>query len=393
VLNSPYLAKTNAPSNPAIFLLGSQMVEDGVQSALIHQARWFYKRGYRVVTAFLGDPEGVHGSWQARLPVPLINFQAFQAGSNPVAALFHLIKAALRAMRLFAVGEFNILETFGAEANLLGLPLGRLAGVPVRTANLPSRPVRSWWKSLHSRAVSRCATQIVAVSDHAKRLGIAGGIPAERMAVVRRGVAEAEEMDWQRRRRLRSELDVPEDGCLIASAGGMQSAQVFEDLLFAIPRLLERFPLCRFALIGEGPARAELVQKSRQLGIAAFLRFPGRRPDLLRLIAAADIYFQPPADEGLPPYLLDAMTARRPIVAVESEQVLEFIQPDQTALLAQPGDPQSLADMLGALISDTETRSRIGSAAFAFVQENHSLERMCADYAVLLDPSYHVEAA
>jgi glycosyltransferase involved in cell wall biosynthesis len=391
VLNSPYLAKSIQPSKPAIFLLGSQMAEDGIQPALIHQARWFYGRGYRVVAAFLGDPEGLQRRWQARLPVPLVNLQAIRPGASLVSTIFHTAEALLRASRLFAVGEFNIIETFGAAANLFGLPLARLASVPVRVANYSCQPVPPRLVKMHARTVNRYATQIVAVTAYAKQLGVSDGIPPEKMNLVRRGVQMAEEIDWQLRRRLRNELEVPDDGCLIASAGGMQSAQAYHDLLQAVPCVLEQFPLSCFALIGEGPARAQLIQMARQLGIAAHMRFPSRRSDVLRLIAAADIYFAPAAFEGLPPYLLEAMAAQRPIVATNSEQIKEFLRPGQSALLVEPGDLVSLSNNLIDLISSAETRLQMGSRAHECMQQDYGLERMCAEYAVLLDPSYHVE--
>ncbi|HSV85936.1 MAG TPA: glycosyltransferase [Levilinea sp.] len=393
MFDSPYLENTKTPTAPAIFLLGGQMAEDGVQSALVHQARWFYGRGYRVVAAFLGDAEGLHGRWQARLPVPLVNLRALRTGANPISGFFHALIAAFRASRLFAIGEFDMIETFGAEANLFGLPLARLAGVPVRVANYPCQPAPVRLKRIHTRVINRFATRVVAGAAWSKQLGIADGISAERIAVVPRGVAKAEEIDWQLRRRLRSELEIPDDGCLIVSAGGLHSAQAYDELLLAAPRLLEQFPQCYFALTGEGPARPNLVQRARQLGIAAHLRFPGRRPDLLRLIAAADIYFLPLSDQGLPPYLLEAMAARRPIIAIDSQPVREFVQPGQSALLVEPGAPERLSNALISLISDVETRTRIGSSAYECIQLNHGLEQMCAHYADLLDPSYHVEVS
>jgi glycosyltransferase involved in cell wall biosynthesis len=395
VFDSPYLENTKTPTPSAIFLLGSLMAEDGVQSALIHQARWFYGRGYRVVAAFLGDGENLHGRWQARLPVPLVNLRALRAGAGPIAGLFHGLKALLRASQLFAIGEFTMIETFGVEANLFGLPLARLAGVPVRVANYPCQPspARAGAKSIHTRLVNRFATRVVAATAWSRQLAIAEGVSAELISVVPRGVAEAEEIDWQYRRRLRSELDIPEDGCLIVSAGGLNSAQAYDELLLAAPRVLAQFPLCRFALVGEGAARPALIERARQLGIAACLRFPGRRPDLLRLIAAADIYFLPAPDQGLPPYLLEAMAAHRPIVAIDSEPLREFVQPGQSALLVEPGAPERLAHALIALISDTETRTRLGKTAYGCIQQEYSLERMCAQYAVLLDPACHVEVS
>jgi glycosyltransferase involved in cell wall biosynthesis len=392
-VNSPYLEKTLAPpSKPPIFLLGSRMAEDGIQNALIHQARWFYGRGYRVVAAFLGDPSGLLGKWQALLPIPLVNLRAIRPG-RPEWSISSWVRAVLHTSRIFAVGEFRIFETFGVEANLFGLLLGRLAGVQVRAVHYPCQPLPPRLKRLHTAAVNRFASHVITATDHARSMGLEDGILSDRMVLVRRGVKRAEEIDYALRRRLRSELEVPDDGCLVLSAGNLNSSHAYDELLQAIPQVLQENPLTRFVILGEGPGQGEMVHKARQLGIAAQMRFPGSRSDLLRLIGAADIYFLPAAFEGLPPYLLEAMAAHRPILAQNSSQVKEFVQPGETAWVIEPGDLPALSNACLKLIADSELRRRLGQAAGEYVQQHYGLERMCTQYAVLLDPSYHVEVS
>jgi hypothetical protein len=189
VLNSPQLTKTIAPTKPAVLLLGSLMAEDGLQSVLLHQARWFYGRGYRVVTAFLGDPDGLHGRWQARLPVPLVNLKAFQPNDNPVYRILRWVGAVLRASRIFAIGEFGIILTFGALANLFGLPLARLAGVPVRVGNVPAESLTPRLRKAHAKTVNHWSTQMVAASEFIRQRAVQEGIQPERLVLVRRGVS------------------------------------------------------------------------------------------------------------------------------------------------------------------------------------------------------------
>jgi glycosyltransferase involved in cell wall biosynthesis len=244
----------------------------------------------------------------------------------------------------------------------------------------------------HSTVIKSCASHMVAATEYIQKHALREGIQPERLVLIRSGIEPAEEIDLQLRRRLRVELDVPDDGCLVVSAGGMHSPRAYHDLLQVVPGILVEFPLTRFVFIGKGPAQTSLVQIARQLGVAAQVRFPGARPDLLRLIGAADVYVLPSAVEGIPPYLLEAMAAQRAIVASDCEQVKEFIQPGSNALTAAPGDLLSLKNAVIQLISDAELRRQIGNSAQERMRSEYNLERMCREYAVLLDPSYHVEA-
>jgi hypothetical protein len=259
-------------------------------------------------------------------------------------------------------------------------------GVPVRVGNYPAQTLAPLMHKAHSAVIKRFASQMVAATEYIQKQALREGIQPERLVLIRLGVQPAEEIDLQLRRRLRVELDVPDDGCLVVSA------EAYHDLLQVVPGILEEFPLIRFVFIGKGPAYTNLVQIARQLGVAAQVRFPGARPDLLRLIGAADVYVVSSDIEGIPPYLLEAMAAQRAIVASDCEQVKEFIQPGSTALTAKPGDLLSLKNAVIQLVSDAELRSQIGNSAQERMRSEYNLERMCREYAVLLDPSYHVEA-
>ena len=74
-------------------------------------------------------------------------------------------------------------------------------------------------------------------------------------------------------------------------------------------------PDAHFALAGDGPERAALEARARDLGVDARVSFLGYRNDVGALLAVCDLVVLPSLYEGLPVSLLEAMAARKPVIA------------------------------------------------------------------------------
>lgn len=368
------------------------METGGAQRVLLSQARWLHLRGYRVVAAFLYDKEGLHGQWQAQSPAPLVNLKARQGSPGGVKNVFRLVGGVLRLARMIAVGEFDAIESCDHPANLLGLSLARLGGAPVRVATLHERlrNVSPRLERLYAGLINCLATQVVAVSEEMRRWAVEKGIDPRKISVIPGGAA-APEMNYLIRREVRQELNVPEDGQLVLSAGRLVEEKGHACLLQAARTVLERFPLARFAIAGDGPLRESLLQEAQALGIRPAVRFLGTRQDLPRLMYAADVFSLPSRPERPPLALLEAMGVGAAVISTAAGGTAELLCGGATGLLAPPDDPGALAAGLTRLLENEAERKRLGEAAKALVLQKYTLERMCAGYAALLDPAFEAE--
>ena len=75
---------------------------------------------------------------------------------------------------------------------------------------------------------------------------------------------------------------------------------------------------------------------------------------------------------GSPTKLFEYMAAGRGIVASRLEQIAEVLEDGRTALLAEPGDPASLAQALLQMARDTRLREDLGRAAREEVLRRYS---------------------
>jgi glycosyltransferase involved in cell wall biosynthesis len=105
----------------------------------------------------------------------------------------------------------------------------------------------------------------------------------------------------------------------------------------------------RLALIGDGPDRAALEARAKRLGIAVRVEFLGYRPDPAQLLPAHDVLLLSSDFEGVPAVVLEALAARRAIIATRcSRSMSALLRDGALGTLVPVGDVRALADAIAA---------------------------------------------
>ncbi len=125
---------------------------------------------------------------------------------------------------------------------------------------------------------------------------------------------------------------------------------------------------------GDGELEGELRAEARELGLEEHVLFAGFRRDVPRLLAASDALILPSESECLPLVILEAMSARRPVIATDVGGISEAVDDGRTGLLVRPRDAEGLADALVAVLGDPERARSMGLAGRAKVAAEFSLE-------------------
>ena len=116
-------------------------------------------------------------------------------------------------------------------------------------------------------------------------------------------------------------------------------------------------------MIGDGSDRKQLEALARELGISGSVYFAGYRDDMARAYASLDLMVMPSLDEGLPMTLLEAMAAKRAVIASAVGAVPEVIEHGQTGLLVEPGNVDDLEQAILMLLNEASLRNRIAQNA------------------------------
>jgi len=307
-----------------------------------------------------------------------------------------LVAAGARALRQ-AAREFqpdllhahwflpNAAMAAGA-ARRLGLPLvATLHGSDVFVAE------KGWPFSLLTRMAVRATTRLTSCSPELRDRVCALGVPRERSHVIPYaadpGLLERE-IDPAAAAALRARWLGGAPGPLLLTLGRLVWKKGFHVLLEVLPLLRAEFPGLVAVVAGEGDLGERLRGQARRLGLQDAVRFPGRldRAEIGPAMAACDLFAMPSVHDaagnvdGLPNVILEAMAARRAVVASAVAGIPLAVRDGVTGLLAAPDDPASLRRALRRALGDTAAREAWGRAGRALVEGELNWPAVAARY-------------
>jgi glycosyltransferase involved in cell wall biosynthesis len=288
--------------------------------------------------------------------------------------------------QLLAERSADVLLCHGYKANLVGRIAARRVGVPAVAVS------RGWtWQSLKVRAYEsldrwhlRFMDHVICVSEGQAAKVRRAGVSEHKVSVIRNSarLAAFNGADPAYRARLRSLF--PGDNAVsrvIVAAGRFSPEKGFGVLVEAAARV----PSAGVVLFGDGPERARLESRVRELGLANRFVMPGFTRELDSFLPWADVLVLPSFTEGLPNVVLEAAAAGVPAVATAVGGTPEAITDGETGYLVAPGDPAALADRLARLLADEALRRRMGQAARARMHAEFSFDAQAEAYLRLFE--------
>jgi len=250
------------------------------------------------------------------------------------------------------------------------------------------RAVDIWKTPVHraiDRFLSRFTARVAANCDAVRGFCVdALGIPRGKVAVVRNGIDLAG-FDAAARRPPAAPLPTSHGLHVLGAVARLSQQKGIEYLLDAFDVLRRRVPDARLWIAGEGEDRRALEERAGRLGIAGHVHFLGHRPDVPALLRRLDLFVLPSLWEGLPNAIIEAMAARRPVVATAVDGTREVVVENETGLLVPPRSPGALASAMVQLLADPRLRRRMGRAGRQRVEAAFSERRMIEQTEALYD--------
>lgn len=219
-----------------------------------------------------------------------------------------------------------------ARAHALGVLRDRLEAATVRGYVATSESVAARFRPL-----VRVPVVVVTPTVDVERLGAAADPGASAAA--------------------RQELGLDPGGPVLVTVARVDEGKGHADLLDVVERLAPDRPDLALLVAGDGPLRPALEADARRRGLDRHVRWLGRRGDLPRLLAAADLFVFASSTEGFGLAPLEAMAAGRAVAAYDLPTLRAF-GGDAVALV----EPRSaaLAEAVGDLLDDPEGRDAAG---------------------------------
>lgn len=241
-------------------------------------------------------------------------------------------------------------------------------------------------RGLENFVVAR-ADAVVTICQGLKQDLVERGVAAERIAISPNGVdldlfGEPPRPDPV----LRSMLDLG-DGPVIGFIGSFYDYEGLDDLIAAMPHLVEQVPDARLLLVGGGPCADALREQARCNAVAKAIRFVGRVPhhEVERYYALCDVMAYPRKASRL----TDLVTPLKPLEAMAQDKLVaassvgghrELVTDRATGVLFPPDDPKACAAALAQLLADPASWNGLRERAKSHVRQHHDWAANARNY-------------
>ena len=329
---------------------------DGITNRLRHTLRCLEEEGHECLLFAPDTAVAEHGATRVvRIPsLPFPSYPGVRVALPDPRLLASL--AAFRPDVVHAVGP-AVLGVMGiAAARGLGLPIVASYHtdfpryLPGYGLGFAERAIWPLIRTVHGAAhVNLCPSEFTReeLEEHGVRsVGIwRGGVDAELFHPRKRSLAM----------RLRLSGGRPE-GPLLLSVGRLSA----EKNLASFAEILDAVPGAQLALVGDGPARAELEAALAAHAAEGRVHFAGflRGEELAEAFASADLFVMPSKTETLGFVVLEAMAAGLPVVAAHAGGLPDLVRPEENGLLYHPDRPREAAEAIRRILGH-EGRRRL----------------------------------
>lgn len=287
-------------------------------------------------------------------------------------ALFHFAESIVLAREIRRRGIDRIHNHFANSAATVGMLASRFLNIP-------------WSLTLHGISETdypaglllgrkiETAQFVACVSwfGRAQAMRVTSPDQWHKFAIVRCGIDLAELPE----RRTASNL--AGRPARILCVGRLSPEKGQAGLLEAFSKVLERGHAAQLILVGDGPDRAMLEARAKDLGLTEVTTFTGRLDEAATLVAISqcDVLVSSSFMEGLPVVLMEAMALDVCVVASRVAGIPELVEDGRTGYLFTPANWSELADKIELAITDQKKQENIRVDARKLIESDFAIDK------------------
>ena len=170
---------------------------------------------------------------------------------------------------------------------------------------------------------------------------------------------------------------IDRSGIVVMAVGSMSPVKRFDRFLEAVAIARKSCPEIRAVLVGDGAEMAALKSKANTLGLPEeAVQFLGERGDVPGLLGQADILTLSSDHEGFPNVIMEAMSARLPVISTPAGDAEILVEDGTTGFVVPFEDVALMAACMVTLANDPHLRREFGEAGRGRVEEKFSSDQL-----------------
>ena len=166
----------------------------------------------------------------------------------------------------------------------------------------------------------------------------------------------------------------------IVAVGRLTKQKGFDFLITCFKEIHLKYPDYKLIVYGEGPMRKELEKQIQEENIEKFIKLPGNKQEVIKLVASATMFVMSSRFEGMPNALLEAMAAGMPCISTNCVAgPSEIIDNYVNGILVEVDNVDEMTTAMSQIIEDKKLRKKLATNA-AKIKETHSVDQIYIRY-------------
>ncbi|MEJ7861507.1 MAG: glycosyltransferase [Pyrinomonadaceae bacterium] len=243
---------------------------------------------------------------------------------------------------------------------------------------------KRYLKKLDQSAV-RKADCVIAISSAVKNDLLEQGVKENNIYIIPNGINLA---NFDRESEKKSKLlnDLSKQGkYVIGSVGNLSLLKDHLTLVRAMKKVVKILPEVHLLIIGEGPERRNLENLIKEYKLELNVTLLGFQADIPALIRNVDLYVHSSVTEAFGLAILEAMAARKCVIATEVDGVVDVVENNVSGFLIPSRDAQIMADYICQAIKNPQQTLEMGLKGRKRVEDNFRIETVTKKYQDLYE--------
>jgi L-malate glycosyltransferase len=177
---------------------------------------------------------------------------------------------------------------------------------------------------------------------------------------------------------IRRDHNIPTDAFVIGTVAVFRFQKRLVEWLEVMAEVCNKDKRIYGIIVGDGPLKAEIVTKRKELGLEERVVMPGLITEVKPWLSAINVYMMTSVFEGLPIALLEAMSMECAVVATNAGGIKEVIRNEQDGLTVDVDEWRKLPGLIDR-IKDRNMLLALSRSARLRVVESFSLKRMVTE--------------
>jgi glycosyltransferase involved in cell wall biosynthesis len=227
--------------------------------------------------------------------------------------------------------------------------------------------------------INRFSHRIIATSEAIRKLYLDPSHNTGKIKVIYNGVDADLYDDSVSMSTLRQKLGIPTAAKVVGMVSSAAPLKRHEDFLRAAVVVQQSVPNSFFLIVGDDWDVSEygraIKKLSQELGLTGRIVWLGFYKEIHEIFKAIDLLVLSSEEESFGRVLIEAMAARRPVVATKVGGIPEIVIDGVTGFLVPPRSPADLAQSIIQILRDPQLAEAMGQAGRRRVEKYFSVDQ------------------